>query len=134
MFLMKYFLILLLFPAYAVADEFEWNSSNTHVSEIRISTESGEVLIVVGSQCDEGDSYCDIAAKFSSSNNRDVEFLREITNDKAVISPMKNGIVISLIYYPFRWDEGQKTNRYYEWNKVSKTLDLKKSTTQKLKI
>lgn len=130
---MKYFLILLLFPVYVVADEFEWDSSSTHVSEIRLSTEYGEVLIFLGSHCDEGDSYCDIAAKFSYANNRDVEFLREITNDKAVVSPMKNGIVISLIYYPFRLEEGQKVDRYYEWNKVSKTLDLKKSTTHKLK-
>jgi hypothetical protein len=131
---MKYLLILLLLPVYVAADEFEWNSSSTHVSEIRLSTESGDVLVVVGSHCDEGDSFCDIAAKFSNSKNSDVEFLREMTNGKADASPMENGIVISLIYYPFRWEEGQKVNRYYEWNKVSKTIELKKSTKQKLKI
>lgn len=131
---MKYLLILLLFPVYVFADEFEWNSSSIQISEIRLSTESGDIHIAVGSRCDDGGSYCDIAAKFSSHNNGDVEFLREMTNDKAIVNPMKNGMVISLIYYPFGWEEGQKVSRYYEWNRVRKTMELKKSTEQKLKI
>ncbi len=131
---MKYLLILLLFPVYVAADEFEWNSPSTQVSEIQLSTESGDDLIAVGSHCDEGDSYCDIAAKFSTSNSSDVEFLREMTNSKADVSPMRNGIVISLTYYPFGWEEGQRISRYYEWNNASKTLELKKSTKQNLKI
>jgi hypothetical protein len=115
---MKFLVILIFFPFLATADEFDWSVVGLKISEVEISTESGSVLVVVGSYC-YASNQCDIAAKFLLAGE-EVEFVREVADDKATVSLVENNIVIAMTYYPRGQNKIIQIQTRFVWNKDEK--------------
>lgn len=127
---------MVLFSALTHADEFDWNVSSISISSVEFVTESGSILVTVGSSCMEI-GYCEVAAKFSYASDNGGTFVpvfQEMANDAADIKVVDNLIVISLIYYPRGSETGLRVERIYEWNAKMKTLELTRSTEYELEI
>ncbi|MGI1678676.1 MAG: hypothetical protein K6L75_08100 [Cellvibrionaceae bacterium] len=131
---MKYLYLLLLLTPTTGADEFDWSSDVVKITRAELSGESGNIHIIVGSLCAADTGLCDISAKFSKSINDEVEFLRELTNSEAKLIVVENTVELSLVYYPFGWDEGLSVKKYYEWNSANQMLEMINSIEESFKI
>jgi hypothetical protein len=127
---MKFLMIIIFmfFPLVTNADEFDWNATGIDISDVGISTESGKVLVMVGSNCYASDQ-CDIAAKFifrghaHQTQREQVEFVRQIANDKATLSLVDNKILITTIYYLQGHDSATKVKTWFTWNNDQKIFE-----------
>lgn len=121
---MKYLYLLLLLTATVGADEFDWSSDVVIITRAELSGESGNIHIIVGSLCAADTGLCDISAKFSRATNDEVEFLRELANSEAKLVVVENTVQLSLVYYPFGWDEGLSVKKYYKWNSANQMMEM----------